>query len=183
MSILFNALRDTKIPDNFPKDIKITHSVQSILDQWQRLTTSTTSTDSKISRHRSDPKEIELFYLKSFTKVIVDENSSFKIQSYRCSVHPTSQDFSQRLTNRCVVSFYREGSFVLLLGCTYLSTLSTLPTLTHSPIPTQRYDTVPFPLHPARTISTTTSRRCDLWFPTLKYSFTISTISVTILSV
>jgi hypothetical protein len=77
MSILFNALRDTKIPDNFPKDIKITHSVQSILDQWQRLTTST-STDSKISRHRSDPKEIELFYLKSFTKVIVDENSTSK---------------------------------------------------------------------------------------------------------
>ena len=79
MSILFNALRDTKIPDNFPQDIKITHSVQSILDQWQKLTTSTTSTSTtKISRNCSDPKEIELFYLKSFTKVIVDENSPSK---------------------------------------------------------------------------------------------------------
>ena len=130
MSVLFNALRDTKIPDNFPKDIKITHSVQSILDQWQRLTTSTTSADSKISRNRSDPKEIELFYLKSFTKVIVDEKSTAKSNL-------TDAQFIQLLK-----TLSKDSQIAVLCHSTekarlfsYLAvrTSSTLSTQSHSP--------------------------------------------------
>ena len=183
MSVLFNALRDTKIPDNFPTDVKITHSVQSILDQWQRLTTSTTTSTSKISRNRSDPKEIELFYLKSFTKVIVDENSPSKSNLTDAQFINLLKTLSKDSQIAVLCHSTEKARLFSYLAVRTSSTLSLTHPISLTHPPTHRYDTVPFPLHLARTISTTTSRRCDLWFPTLKFSFTISTISVTILSV
>jgi hypothetical protein len=78
MSLLF-ALKDAKRPENFPLDPKvITHSVSSLLSQWERLTT--IDTDTKGKKNTSDPKEITQFYFNSKEfNIVVDDNAKSKL--------------------------------------------------------------------------------------------------------
>ncbi len=155
MSVLFNALRDTKIPDNFPKDVKITHSVQSILDQWQRLTTSTSAASRK---NRSNPKEIESFYLKSFTKVIVDENSSSTFNLTDAQFIHLLKTLSKD-SQIAVLCHSTEKARLFSYLAVRTSTLSTL-SLTHSR-PLQPIGTIRFHFHCILFEQFPQQRHCD----------------------
>ena len=98
MSVLFNVLKDTKCPDEFPSDVKITHSVASILKQWERLTT----TEPRLEKqNQSDPKEIEYFYLKGFDRVVVDDKENLTDANFIKMLKTLSKDKKIAVLCRC----------------------------------------------------------------------------------